>query len=84
MKVTENMVKVLGVLNGLEGGKGFAKDVLAKMGGKTFNAVNATLAACAGKDLCTKEKMACGEKMLTCYTITDAGKEVIAPKEDAE
>ena len=33
MKVTENMVKVLGVLNGLEGGKGFAKDVLAKMEG---------------------------------------------------
>ena len=31
-----------------------------------------------------REKMACGEKMLTCYTITDAGKEVIAPKEDAE
>lgn len=84
MKVTENMVKVLGVLNGLEGGKGFAKDVLAKMEGKTFNAVNATLAASAGKDLCIKEKMACGEKMLTCYTITDAGKEVIAPKEDAE
>lgn len=84
MKVTENMVKVLGVLNGLEGGKGFAKDVLAKMEGKTFNAVNATLAACAGKGLCTKEKMACGEKMLTCYTITNAGKEVIAPKEDAE
>lgn len=84
MKVTENMVNVLGVLNGLEGGKGFAKDVLAGVKGKTFNAVNATLAACAGKDLCTKEKMACGEKMLTCYTITEAGKKVIAPKEDAE
>lgn len=84
MKVTENMVKVLGVLNGLEGGKGFAKDVLAKMEGKTFNAVNATLAACAGKDLCTKEKMACGEKMLTCYTITDTGKEILAKAEDED
>lgn len=84
MKVTENMVNVLGVLNGLEGGKGFAKDVLAGIEGKTFNAVNATLAACAGKGLCTKEKMACGEKMLTCYTITDAGKEILVKDEDAE
>lgn len=86
MKVTENMVNVLEALNGLENGKGFAKDVLAVMEGKTFNAVNATLAACAGKGLVVKEKLPCGEKMLTCYTITDAGKEILIPaeNEDAE
>ena len=84
MKVTENMVKVLEALNGLEGGKGFAKDVLAVMEGKTFNGVNATLAAAAGKGFTAKEKMACGEKMLTCYTITDAGKEILVKNEDAE
>ena len=53
--------------------------------GKTFNGVNATLAAAAGKGLCTKAKGVLGDKMLTVYTITDAGRAVIAPADaDAE
>ena len=85
-KVTENMVAVLTVLAGREEGKGFAREVLAdeRLKGKTFNGVNATLAAAAGKGFCTKAKGVLGDKMLTVYTITDAGREVIAPAEDAE
>ena len=37
---------------------------------KTFNAVNATLAACAGKGLATKAKAVLGDKMLTQYTVS--------------
>ena len=86
VKVTENMVAVLTVLAGREDGKGFAREVLAdeRLKGKTFNGVNATLAAAAGKGFCTKAKGVLGDKMLTVYTITDAGREVIAPAEDAE
>ena len=85
-KVTENMVAVLTVLAGREEGKGFAREVLAdeRLKGKTFNGVNATLAAAAGKGLCTKAKGVLGDKMLTVYTITDAGRAVIAPAEDAD
>ena len=82
-KVTENMVAVLTVLAGREEGKGFAREVLAdeRLKGKTFNGVNATLAAAAaGKGFCTKAKGVLGDKMLTVYTITDAGREVIAPE----
>ena len=80
IKLTENMVAVLTVLAGREEGKGFAREVLAdeRLKGKTFNCVNATLAAAAGKGLCTKAKGVLGDKMLTVYTITDAGREAIA------
>ena len=40
---------------------------------RTFNSVNATLAAMAGKGFCNKEKAVFGEKMLTQYTLTEAG-----------
>lgn len=85
MKLTENMVAVLKVLADREGGKGFAREVLAdeRLKGKTFNGVNATLAAAAGKGLVTKAKGVFEEKMLTCYTITEAGREAIAPVEEA-
>lgn len=93
-KLTKNMVEVLGVLKDFEDGA-FAREVLNKMEGKTFNGVNATLAAAAGKGFCTKVKAVYGEgegaKMLTKYTITDAGVEAIevpeeeeTPSEDAE
>ena len=93
-KLTKNMVEVLGVLKDFEKGA-FAREVLAKVEGKTFNGVNATLAAAAGKGFCTKVKAVFGEgegaKMLTKYTITDAGVEAIetpeeeeTPSEDAE
>lgn len=85
VKVTENMKAVLAVLADRAEGKGFAREVLAdeRLKGKTFNGVNATLAAAAGKGFCTKAKGVLGDKMLTVYTITDAGREVIAPV-DAE
>ena len=87
VKVTENMKAVLAVLADREDGKGFARQVLAdkRLAGKTFNGVNATLAAAAGKGLCTKAKAVFEDKMLTCYTITELGKEVAgASNEDAE
>ena len=87
VKVTENMKAVLAVLADREDGKGFARQVLAdkRLAGKTFNGVNATLAAAAGKGLCTKVKAVFEDKMLTCYTITDLGREVAgASNEDAE
>lgn len=87
-KLTKNMVEVLGVLKDFKKGA-FAREVLAKVEGKTFNGVNATLAAAAGKGFCTKVKAVFGEgegaKMLTKYTITEAGVEAIAEDEtDAE
>lgn len=89
-KLTKNMVEVLGVLKDFEKGA-FAREVLAKVEGKTFNGVNATLAAAAGKGFCTKVKAVFGEgegegaKMLTKYTITEAGvKAIETPEEDAE
>jgi hypothetical protein len=72
-KVTDNMVVVYGALKEM-GGKGFAREVLnflteKGVAGKTFNGVNATLAALAGKGIVTKAKGVLGEKMLTEYTI---------------
>ena len=72
-----NYKEVAGVLRTFEGGKAFAIEVLNKMveGGskRTFNSVNATLAAMAGKGFCNKEKAVFGDKMLTQYTLTEAG-----------
>lgn len=97
-KMTKNMVEVLGVLATFEKGA-FAREVLAKVEGKTFNGVNATLAAAAGKGYCTKVKAVFGEgegaKMLTKYTITEEGVKAVeeanapetaeeTPVEDAE
>lgn len=97
-KMTKNMVEVLGVLKDFEKGA-FAREVLAKVEGKTFNGVNATLAAAAGKGYCTKVKAVYGEgegaKMLTKYTITEEGVKAVdeanapetaeeTPVEDAE
>ena len=84
--LTENMKMVLRALANRENGTGFAAEVQADatLKGKTFNAVNATLAACAGKRLCTKVKAVYNDKMLTKYTITGAGREVIATAEAEE
>ena len=87
MKLTENMVLVLKALASREDGKGFAVEVLTDptLKGKTYNGVNATLAAAAGKGLVVKAKGMYGEKLLTQYTITTAGREAIKDKdEDAE
>lgn len=73
-----NYREVAGVLRTFEGGKAFAREVLDKMvanGAKdrTFNSVNATLAAMATKGYVTKAKDVFNDKMLTRYTLTDAG-----------
>lgn len=72
-KVTENMTVVFGALKGMNGA-GFAREVLNYLEangvkGKTFNGVNATLAALAGKGYVEKTKAVFNEKMYTKYTI---------------
>lgn len=80
------MLVVLKALGARDKGTGFAREVLADehLKGKSFNSVNATLAAAAGKGLVTKAKGVLGDKMLTCYTITDAGRDAIAVKEEVK
>ena len=72
-----NYREVAGVLREFEGGKAFARQVLDKMveaGSKrTFNSLNATLAAMAGKGYVNKAKAVFNDKMLTQYTLTEAG-----------
>jgi len=84
-KITVNMKEILKVLATFENGTAFAREVLGKVEGKTFNGVNATLAAAVKPGYVTKEKAMFGEgegaKILTRYTITEAGKEVIAEDE---
>lgn len=86
VKLTENMVAVLKVLADMPEGKAFARAVLAKMEGKTFNGVNATLAAAAGKGLVAKARKVneAEEKILTEYAILPAGLEAIAPDEEED
>ena len=72
-----NYKEVAGVLRTFEGNKAFARQVLDVMvanGSKrTFNSVNATLAAMAGKGYVNKAKAVYNDKMLTQYTLTEAG-----------
>ena len=88
--MNKNYKEVGAVLRTFEGGAAFAREVLNKMvadGAKrTFNSVNATLAAMAGKGFCTKGKEVFGEgdtaKMLTKYRLTDKGIAELDKKED--
>lgn len=87
--MNKNYREVGAVLRTFEGGAAFAREVLGKMEGRTFNSVNATLAAMATKGYVTKEKAVFGDKMLTKYTLTEAGiteldKEDETQAEDAE
>ena len=68
-----NYREVAGVLRTFEGGTAFAREVLNKMEGRTFNSVNATLAAMATKGYVNKAKAVYNDKMLTKYTLTEAG-----------
>ena len=89
-----NYREVAGVLRTFENGSAFAREVLNKMieagSDRTFNSVNATLAAMATKGYVDKAKAVFNDKMLTKYTLTEAGlaeldKEVEdASAEDAE
>lgn len=75
--MNKNYKEVAGVLRTFEGGKAFARQVLDKMvadgATRTFNSVNATLAAMAGKGYVSKEKGVFNDKLLTCYTLTAEG-----------
>ena len=85
--MNKNYKEVGAVLRTFEDGA-FAREVLEKMEGRTFNSVNATLAAMAGKGFCTKGKEVFGEgdsaKMLTKYRLTPEGiKELDKVEEDS-
>ena len=69
VKLTANQAAILKVLgeNFAEGA--FAAEVLEKVEGKTFNAVNATLASLASKGIVSKTKGIFNDKMLTKYTL---------------
>ena len=89
--MNKNYREVGAVLRTFENGSAFAREVLGKMNGRTFNSVNATLAAMATKGFVSKEKAVFGDKMLTKYTLTEAGvteldkpEEKPEDKEDAE
>lgn len=86
-----NYREVAGVLRTFENGSAFAREVLNKMieagSDRTFNSVNATLAAMATKGYVDKAKAVFNDKMLTKYTLTEAGiaeldKEVEVTPED--
>lgn len=81
-----NYREVAGVLATFENGSAFARQVFEKMEGRTFNSVNATLAAMAGKGYVNKVKAVYNDKMLTKYTLTAEGRaeleKVEAPAEE--
>ena len=87
--MNKNYKEVAGVLRTFEGGTAFAREVLDKMNAngdkRTFNSVNATLAAMAGKGYVTKTKAVYNdEKMLTKYTLTPEGIAEIEKPEESE
>ncbi len=79
--MNKNYKEIAGVLAMFPENKAFAREVLEKMleldakCGRTFNSVNATLAAMAGKGYVAKKKEICEaqEKILTRYTLTELG-----------
>ena len=85
-----NYKEVAGVLRTFEEGKAFSREVYNKMveaGTKrTFNSVNATLAAMATKGYVTKTKgvYEAEEKVLTIYTLTEAGIAELDKKEEED
>ena len=88
--MNKNYKEVAGVLAMFPENKAFAREVLDKMKeldakcSRTFNSVNATLAAMAGKGYVEKKKEICEaqEKILTRYTLTELGLQELAKKED--
>lgn len=67
VKLTANQEAILKIVREDFAEGAFAADVLEKVEGKTFNAINATLASLATKGLVSKTKAVRGEKMLTKY-----------------
>lgn len=79
VKITAKMEMAIKAVKEM-GGKAYAREVLEYLDAnyadraelKTFNAVNATLAAIAGKDLMRKAKGMFREKLLTQYALPEA------------
>lgn len=82
--MNKNYKEVGSVLRTFENGSAFAREVLGKMDGRTFNSVNATLAAMATKGYVSKEKAVFGDKMLTKYTLTENGIAELDKNDEAE
>lgn len=84
-----NYKEVARVLAGFEGGTAFSREVFNKMvadGSKrTFNSVNATLAAMAGKGYVNKVKAVfeAEAKILTKYTLTPEGLAELEKEDEA-
>lgn len=72
-----NYKEIAGVLATFENGTAFSREVFEKMEAegtkRTFNSVNATLAAMAGKGYVNKDKGIYKDKLLTKYTLTEEG-----------
>lgn len=79
IKITAKMELAMKVVKEM-GGKAYAREVLEYLDANyadradltSFNAVNATLAAIAGKDLMKKSKGMFREKLLTQYELVEA------------
>lgn len=79
IKITAKMELAMKVVKEM-GGKAYAREVLEYLDANyadradltSFNAVNATLAAIAGKDLMKKTKGMFREKLLTQYELVEA------------
>ena len=82
--MNKNYKEVGSVLRTFENGSAFAREVLGKMNDRTFNSVNATLAAMATKGYVSKEKAVFGDKMLTKYTLTENGIAELDKNDEAE
>lgn len=84
-----NYKEVARVLAGFENGTAFSREVFNKMvadGSKrTFNSVNATLAAMAGKGYVNKTKAVyeAEAKILTKYTLTPEGLKELEKEDEA-
>jgi DNA-binding MarR family transcriptional regulator len=77
VKFNANYVETMGAVLGNEGA-GFSREIARILSKRTFNSVNATLAAMAKAGYLDKSKGIFEEKMLTKYTVTDAGREAYA------
>jgi len=69
-----NYIETMGAVIGNDGA-GFSREIANILDKRTFNSVNATLAAMAKAGYLTKEKGVFGEKLLTKYSITAEGTE---------
>ena len=67
--LTDKQVSILNILTNDFNGSAFAEDVLTKTEGLSIQSVRATLSSLEPKGLVSKKKEACGEKMLTKFTV---------------